>query len=202
MEVEIKLQPGLAEPRAVIHLRFKKGGRGPLFPAGTWPASKSGWACERGGVLCKPCKKSGCPGRRRLWLGGLHLHRHLPLHLPGGGGILAGDPRAVGGLGGDLLAAVGLQLLTSGLLGAVCAAISVFFEVERWSLARQTALHGCCCTAAVIGTAAVNRWVALSAAGLASYLVVFLGIYLVLWLALAHHWRQKLRAINQGLKGL
>ena len=42
----------------------------------------------------------------------------------------------------------------------------------------------------------------MSAAGLASYLLLFLGIYLVIWLALAHHWRQKLRAINQKLTGL
>nr|WP_081693036.1 DUF3021 domain-containing protein [Bittarella massiliensis (ex Durand et al. 2017)] len=168
-----------------------------------WPASKSGWACEREEGLSVNCAKKAA-GRAVVGFGwGVCISTAICYFISlGVGEYWPVTPELLAAFGGDLLAAVGLQLLTSGLLGAVCAAISVFFEIERWSLARQTALHGCCCAAAVIGTAALNRWVTLSAAGLASYLLLFLGIYLVIWLALAHHWRQKLRAINQKLKGL
>ncbi|HIZ94845.1 DUF3021 domain-containing protein [Flavonifractor sp. An112] len=78
--------------------------------------------------------------------------------------------------------AVLLQTALCGLVGFGFAAGSVLWELERWSLARQTAVYFLLGAALLIPTAYVCHWMERSAAGILAYLVIFTVIFFLIWI--------------------
>jgi hypothetical protein len=83
---------------------------------------------------------------------------------------------------GSEIGAVSLQALCSLLYGAAWGGASVIWDMERWSLLRQTLTHLVVCSAATFPIAYLMRWMPHSAWGAMAYFGIFAVIYAVIWL--------------------
>lgn len=82
---------------------------------------------------------------------------------------------------GNEISAVILQALLCGLLGAGFAASSVIWEMESWSLVRQTGVYFLIISLIMLPIAYAAYWMEHSAAGFLSYFGVFVLIFAVIW---------------------
>lgn len=98
------------------------------------------------------------------------------------------------------LNAVVIQALCSLLYGAALSGASVIWQVERWSILRQTVTHLLVCSAAMFPTAYCLYWMERSMAGVLQYVGVFLIIYLAIWLSMYLSYRRRIRQINDRLR--
>lgn len=100
---------------------------------------------------------------------------------------------------GSEIAAVGLQALLSGLMGAACGASSIIWEVERWSLLKQTILHYAALSMSILPVAFTLHWMEHSVAGVMQYLLIFAGMYVVIWAGMTLALKSKIKKLNAKL---
>ncbi len=101
---------------------------------------------------------------------------------------------------GSELNAVVLQYVLSGILGAGFSASSLAWEIEEWSIARRTIVHFVVSSVFMFPVAYFNRWMEPTLGGVLGYVLVFVGIYAIIWLVQYIFWMRKVREINQRLK--
>lgn len=89
-------------------------------------------------------------------------------------------PELAEALGNEIRAVI-LQALLCGLLGAGFAASSVIWEMESWSLVRQTGVYFLIISLIMLPIAYASYWMEHSVAGLLSYFGVFVLIFAVIW---------------------
>lgn len=100
---------------------------------------------------------------------------------------------------GSELNAVILQAVCSLIYGAAWGGASAIWELENWSILKQTAVHLAVCSAATFPTAYFMRWMRHSAAGILSYFAVFFAIYLIIWLTLYFGVKRRVKEMNKRL---
>ena len=88
---------------------------------------------------------------------------------------------------GSEAAATAVQFLLMCLMGFVFALASCLWEVERWSLLRQTVLHFLALSSTTLLVAGVCRWAEYTPGGLWGYLGLFLLLYAVLYVFISLH---------------
>lgn len=96
--------------------------------------------------------------------------------------------------------AVIVQTILSVILGAICGGASVIWELDCWSLAKQTLVYFVLLAGAMLPVAYVTHWMEHSVKGVLVYAGIFLGIFLVIWLAKYMIWKVKIDKLNRGLK--
>lgn len=101
---------------------------------------------------------------------------------------------------GSELRAVTLQSLLCGLMGAGFAMTSLIWEVDRWSLARQSGIYFAAACGLMLPIAYVSNWMEHSLLGFLSYFGIFLGIFAVVWVIQYLIWRGKIRRMNDKLR--
>ena len=101
---------------------------------------------------------------------------------------------------GSELRAMTLQTLLCGLMGSGFAMSSLIWEVERWSLARQTGLYFVAACGLMLPIAYVSNWMKHSLLGFLSYFGIFLGIFVAVWISQYLIWRGKIRRMNDKLR--
>lgn len=101
---------------------------------------------------------------------------------------------------GSEIAAVVLQTVLCGILGAGFAAASVVWQMERWSLARQTGIYFLIVSLVMLPVAYVCCWMEHTVWGFLSYFAIFLGIFVLIWLIEVFAWRMAVKAMNGRLK--
>jgi hypothetical protein len=100
------------------------------------------------------------------------------------------------------LVAFFLQTVLCGILGSVCAGASPIFQIDRWSLARQTVTHFLLLSVTMITIASICGWAGrdgLSLLGTLSYAGIFVVIYLLIWASLSLYWRNWIKKANSRL---
>ena len=102
---------------------------------------------------------------------------------------------------GSEAAATAVQFLLMCLMGFVFALASCLWEVERWSLLRQTVLHFLALSSTTLLVAGVCRWAEYTPGGLWGYLGFFLLLYAVPYVSISLHVRRRVRAANRRLEG-
>ncbi len=117
----------------------------------------------------------------------------------GGGRYFPAEAGLVAGTGSEI-AAVVLQWVLSGVLGAGFAASSVIWEMEDWSLLRRTVSHLALSALLMFPIAYWMHWMPHTLAGFASYLLIFFGIYAGIWAAQYVAWLRRVRDINRRLQ--
>lgn len=100
---------------------------------------------------------------------------------------------------GSEISAVVLQALLCGLLGTGFAASSVIWEVEHWSLAKQTGIYFGINAVIMMPIAYLTYWMEHSVLGFLSYFGVFALIFLVVWILQFTTGRRMVRKMNAGL---
>lgn len=117
----------------------------------------------------------------------------------GSGDYLACVPEMATTVGSEV-GAVALQALLCGLLGAGSAAASVIWEVERWSMVKQTGLYFLVLSLLMLPIAYFSYWMEHTVQGFLSYFGVFVLILAAMWLAQWSMGRRNVRKMNEKLQ--
>lgn len=102
---------------------------------------------------------------------------------------------------GSPLKAVWLQFVWGGLLGAAFSAASLIFQIEKWSILRQTVTHFVVASLIMLPTAYMLKWMPPTLKGFAVYFGIFAGIYVIIWVVQYLVMRQKIQQMNAHLQG-
>ena len=100
---------------------------------------------------------------------------------------------------GSKVKAMLLQTMLSGILGSVFGGMSFIWEIERWSILKQTAVYFLSVSIPMMGISYLLYWMEHSLNGFLLYFLIFVMVFFVVWLFnFAIYWF-KVRRINQEL---
>lgn len=100
---------------------------------------------------------------------------------------------------GSEVKAMLLQTMLSGILGSVFGGMSFIWEIERWSILKQTAVYFLSVSIPMMGISYLLYWMVHSLNGFLLYFLIFVMAFFVVWLFnFAIYWF-KVRRINQEL---
>ena len=101
---------------------------------------------------------------------------------------------------GSELNAVILQTVLCGIMGTGFAMASVIWEMDSWSLARQSGVYFFVACVIMLLIAYATNWMKHSVGGVLAYLSVFVAIFLVVWLIQYYVWKRKIRKMNDRIQ--
>ena len=107
-------------------------------------------------------------------------------------------PAFVDAMGSEIRAVV-VQTVLCGLVGMVYAAGSVVWEVDRWSLAGQTAAYFLITLGSVLPVAYAAYWMERSVAGVLGYVAIFCAIFAGIWIFQYLGWCAKINRKNKKI---
>lgn len=119
----------------------------------------------------------------------------------GGGSYLPCRPE-LAALAGSESRAVALQALFALLVGAGFGACSLIWQIDRWSLARQTGVYFFLISLVMLPAAYGMYWMEHSLAGFAWYFGAFAVLFVLLWAAELLVGRHSVRRLNARLAEL
>jgi hypothetical protein len=102
-------------------------------------------------------------------------------------------------MAGSELAAVIVQTVLCGLFGTMWAGSSVIFQIESWSLTRQTLTHLAIAMPSSLVVALASAWVPLHLVAILLFIGIWILIYTVIWLSLTFYWRSQIKKLNSQL---
>lgn len=120
--------------------------------------------------------------------------------------LLAGDGTfyaVVPGLADDCgteLNAVILQTIFSLLYGAAWGGASIIWQIEEWSLLRQTVTHLAVSSLATYPVAWCMRWMEHNIPGVILYFGIFFVIYLFIWCSQYFAMKKRIRQMNAKVR--
>lgn len=100
---------------------------------------------------------------------------------------------------GNEINAVMLQAVLSGLLGTGFAASSVIWEIDTWSMVKQTGIYFSIISAVMLPTAYFAYWMEHSVIGFVIYFGIFIFIFAGIWISLYVTGKSNVRKMNQKL---
>lgn len=124
----------------------------------------------------------------------------IVLSLFWGEGWYAPVVPAVTAVVGTEIGAVTLQFGLSCLMGFAFAFASCIWDIETWSLTRQTVCHFLAISLGALPIAGALHWADSVPGGLLGYFGFFAAGYAVVWLVLTASTRKKVREVNQKLR--
>ena len=95
------------------------------------------------------------------------------------------------------LNAVALQTALCGLMGTGFAMASLIWELDSWSLARQSGVYFALACMIMLPVAYIANWMEHSLGGFLAYVGIFVAIFLAVWLAQYLSWKRKIRKMNE-----
>lgn len=101
---------------------------------------------------------------------------------------------------GNELNAVILQTVLCGIMGAGFAMASVIWEMDSWSLAKQSGIYFSVACILMLPIAYVTNWMKHTAGGILFYVSIFVVIFLIVWLIQYSAWRRKIKKMNDCIK--
>lgn len=102
--------------------------------------------------------------------------------------------------GGNATAGVIVQMICSLFVGAVCGGSSVIWEIEKWSLLKQTLVHFAVIAVPFFGIGYVINWMPHHIYGALGYIGGFVGGYLIMWLSIYFSVKAKINKMNKQLQ--
>jgi hypothetical protein len=101
---------------------------------------------------------------------------------------------------GNELNAVIIQTVCSLIYGAAFGGASVIWEMENWSLFKQTVLHCMVISVSSFPIAYLMYWMPHSFWGIAGYIAIFFFIYFFIWFAQYFAMKRRIRKFNDKVK--
>ena len=89
-------------------------------------------------------------------------------------------PELIAAMGNEINAVI-FQTLLCGLLGVGFAASSVIWEIEHWSLVKQTGIYFAIISVLMMLIAYFSYWMEHSVIGILSYFGIFVLIFILIW---------------------
>ncbi len=93
-----------------------------------------------------------------------------------------------------------IQYVVSMIIGFTFAACSAIFEVDHWSIAKQTAIHFILTCLVFFPCSIKARWIYPSTLSIIIYISVFIFIYIAIWFSQYSMWKKKVDKLNKKLK--
>ena len=97
------------------------------------------------------------------------------------------------------LAAVIIQYFITGLIGMTFSAGSIIFELDNWSLLKQTVVHLIVTSVMMYLAGYFCGWFPHTAASTLIWFGVFLVVYIIFWTSFYLYYKKKTREINASL---
>ncbi len=107
-------------------------------------------------------------------------------------------PELISATGSEINAVI-LQALLSGLLGMGFAASSVIWEMENWSIVKQTGIYFGIVSVIMMPVAYFLYWMEHSVMGFLSYFGIFVFIFIIIWLIQFFTGRRIVKRLNENL---
>ena len=109
------------------------------------------------------------------------------------------NPELVNKMGSELNAIL-IQTGLSGIMGTGFAMASVIWEIDSWSLAKQSGIYFAIACVIMFPISYFANWMPHSTAGILSYVGIFVAIFLAAWVAQYSVWKRKIKKMNEGIK--
>ena len=97
------------------------------------------------------------------------------------------------------LAAVIAQYFITGFIGLSFAATTVIFEMDSWSLLRQTITHFIVTSIVMYIAGFLCGWFPHTAVSTLIWFGVFVVIYVIFWICFSMYYKNKIKKINEAL---
>lgn len=117
----------------------------------------------------------------------------------GDGSFYPATPELMETMGSELNAVI-LQTVLCGIMGAGFAMAAVIWEMDCWSLAKQSGVYFSVASIVMLPIAYVTNWMKHSVGGVLAYVGVFVAIFLIVWLIQYYAWKRKIRKMNDCIK--
>lgn len=101
---------------------------------------------------------------------------------------------------GNELNAVLLQTALCGIMGSGFAMTSVIGNIDSWSFAKQSGVSFAVACLLMFPISYFTNWMSHSLAGALSYVGIFAGIFVLVWLIKYFVWKMKLKKMNEIIK--
>ncbi|MGN0515412.1 DUF3021 domain-containing protein [Eubacterium sp.] len=108
-------------------------------------------------------------------------------------------PELINSMGNELNAVI-LQTVLCGIMGSGFAMASVIWDIDSWSLAKQSAIYFLIACIIMFPIAYITNWMKHSVTGVLSYVGVFVVIFVITWLAQYLNWKRKIKRMNDCFK--
>lgn len=118
----------------------------------------------------------------------------------GQGGYVPCVPYFVEMVGSESCAAA-LQAALCAVIGAVFATASVIWQIDHWSIAKQTGVYFAVTASVMMPVAYIAGWMERSISGAVIYFLIFVLFFGAAWLMQYTVMRYKIRKMNRTLSG-
>ena len=113
----------------------------------------------------------------------------------GDGSFYPVTPELIDTMGNELNAVI-LQTVLCAVMGVGFAAASVIWELDSWSLAKQSGIYFAIISVIMLPIAYVTNWMKHTALGVLSYVAIFVAIFIIVWLSQYLLWKRKIKKMN------
>lgn len=100
---------------------------------------------------------------------------------------------------GNEISAVLVQTACSFLYGAAFGGASIIWDVEKWSLLKQTAIHFAVIAVSSFPIAFFMYWIPHHLYGALGYLGIFIAVYVMIWLVMYFSIKAQIKRFNENL---
>ena len=108
-------------------------------------------------------------------------------------------PELMAAVGNELNAVI-LQTVLCGIMGSGFAMASVIWEIDSWSLVKQSGIYFAIACAVMLPIAYIANWMQHSVSGVLSYIGIFIAIFVFVWLAQYFAWKRKIKKMNDKVQ--
>lgn len=96
--------------------------------------------------------------------------------------------------------ALAQQFIISALFGFYAIAISIVFEIDSWSLLRQTIVHFILLSVVYFPVAIYANWLPEYTVARIPFAVFYILVYIIVWFTFKAYWKKKAMEINVELE--
>ena len=101
---------------------------------------------------------------------------------------------------GNEVTAIIIQTVLSAVLGAGFAGSSIIWEMDEWSLLKQTSIYFGIVSVLMMTVAYICEWMEHSVKGILSYFGIFFAIFIVVWIVQYLIWKVRVSKIKEGIQ--
>ena len=102
-------------------------------------------------------------------------------------------------LAGTKIGAVIIQYFLTGIIGTTFAATTVLFEIDSWSLLKQTIIHFIITSIVMYIAGFLCGWFPHTVCSTLIWFGVFVVIYVIFWICFSMYYKNKIKKLNEAL---
>ena len=101
---------------------------------------------------------------------------------------------------GNPITAVVVQTICAALMGSIFGGASVIWDMEKWSLLKQSLVHFSVLSVSSFPLAYILNWLPHYLYGALGYIGAFLSVYIIIWISIYFSTKSKIKKMNKQLE--